>query len=262
MTRTLSRSLLLAIATLCGSVLVLALVLPVGTLVAQAGAAGIFAAFADSDVQRAILLTVVCATSATALAVAGGIPLAYALARIPFRGRAAVEALLELPLVIPHPVIGMALLISMGSQSTVGRTLAPFGLAIVNSPLGIVVAMLVVSAPLFVLGTREAIARVDARLEAVARTLGDDRMRAVRRVTLPLARNGIVNAGTAMWARASSEFGAIVLIAYHPRVASVLAYDRYVTYGLPTALPVAASLVIVALLILFIVRSTRRSERT
>lgn len=239
----------------------IALVLPVGTLVTTAGASGILAAFADPDVQRAILLTVACASSATLLAVAGGLPLAYLMARIPFRGRAIAEALLELPLVIPHPVIGMALLISMGRESVVGHTLAPIGLAIVNSPLGIVVAMLVVSAPLFVLGARESIARVDARLEAVARTLGDDRWRAVRRITLPLARNGIVNAGTAMWARATSEFGAIVLITYHPRVASVLAYDRYVTYGLPTALPVAASLVIVALLILLAIRSTRYADR-
>ena len=196
-----------------------------------------------------------------ALPISGGIPLAYVLARIPFRGRALVEALLELPLVIPHPVIGMALLLAMGRQSVVGRTIAPLGLAIVNSPLGIVVAMLVVSAPLFILGARESIARVDARLESVARTLGDDRWRAVWRVTLPLARNGIMSAGTAMWARATSEFGAIVLIAYHPRVASVLAYDRYVTYGLPTALPVAAALVIVALLILLVIRVTRRADR-
>jgi molybdate/tungstate transport system permease protein len=260
-TRPLSRLLLTAFATLCGSVLVLALVLPVGTLVATAGASGLLGAFADRDVQRAILLTVAGATAATLLAVAGGIPLAYLLARVPFRGRAAVEALLELPLVIPHPVIGMALLLAMGRQSAVGKALAPVGLAIVNSPLGIVVAMLVVSAPLFIFGAREAIARVDARLESVARTLGDDRWRAVRRVTLPLARNGLVNAATAMWARAASEFGAIVLIAYHPRVASVLAYDRYVSYGLSSALPVAAALVVVALLVLLAVRATRRADR-
>jgi molybdate/tungstate transport system permease protein len=260
-TRTLSRSLLAAIATLCGSVLALALILPVGTLVADAGAAGIFAAFADPDVQRAILLTVVSASAATLFAVAGGVPLAYVLARIPFRGRALIEALLEMPLVIPHPVIGMALLLSMGRQSAVGHALAPLGLAVVNSPLGIVVAMLVVSAPLFVLGARESIARVDVRLESVARTLGDDRWSAVWRVTLPLSRNGLVSAGTAMWARATSEFGAIVLIAYHPRVASVLAYDRYLTYGLPSALPVAAALVIVALLILMLIRVTRRADR-
>ncbi len=252
--------LLTAGATFLGSVVILALVLPVGTLVAGAGLGAIAAAFADRDVLGAILLTVVSATAATLFAVIGGLPLAWLLARVPFRGRSVVEAVLELPLVIPHPVIGMAILLSMGRESVVGKALAPIGLAIVNSPLGIVVAMLVVSAPLFILGARESIARVDVRLESVARTLGDDRWRAVRRVTLPLARNGIVNAGTTMWARATSEFGAIVLVAYHPRVASVLAYDRYLTYGLREALPVAAVLVCVALLILFIVRSMRRAE--
>lgn len=252
---------LAAIVTLFASLLVLTLVLPVGALVSGAGVAGLFAAFADRDVLGSLLLTITSATLATLLAIAGGTPVAYCLARVPFRGRAMVEALLELPLVIPHPVIGMALLLAMGRDSAVGHALAPLGLAVVNSPIGIVVAMVVVSAPLYILGARESIARVDVRLESVARTLGDDRWRAVRRVTLPLARNGIVNAGTAMWARATSEFGAIVLVAYHPRVASVLAYDRYVTYGLRTALPVAAALVVTALAILVVVRLARRAER-
>ena len=261
MTYRVSRLLLAATVTLLASLLVLTLVLPVGTLVAGAGIAGLAGAFADRDVLASLLLTITSATIATLLTIAGGTPVAYFLARVPFRGRAIVEALLELPLVIPHPVIGMALLLAMGRDSAVGQALAPLGLAVVNSPVGIVVAMVVVSAPLYILGARESIARVDVRLESVARTLGDDRWRAVRRVTLPLARNGIVNAGTAMWARATSEFGAIVLVAYHPRVASVLAYDRYVTYGLRTALPVAGALVITALAILVVVRMARRAER-
>lgn len=248
------------VGVLVGSIMLLLLVLPVGTLVASAGVRGVLAAFADADVLRALLLTVLSATAATLFAIVGGLPLAYLLARVPFRGRSLVDALLELPLVIPHPVIGMALLLSLGRGSVPGQAMASVGLAVVNSPLGIVVAMLVVSAPLFILGAREAIARVDVRLESVARTLGDDQLTAIRRVTLPLARNGITNAATTMWARATSEFGAIVLVAYHPRVASVLAYDRYVTYGLQSALPVAAALVVVALLILLAVRSLRRPE--
>lgn len=261
MSAALPRVLLRAVTTLCASLLVLALVLPVGTLVTTAGPMGVLGALAEREVQQSLLITIAGATIATLLAVAGGTPLAYVLARSTFRGRALVEALLELPLVIPHPVIGMALLLAMGRNSALGTALAPVGLSIVNSPLGIVVAMLVVSAPLYILGAREAIARVDARLESVARTLGDDRWTAVRRVTLPMARNGLVNSATAMWARSTSEFGAIVLVAYHPRVASVLAYDRYVTYGLPAALPVAAALVCVALAVLALVRMARRAER-
>lgn len=261
MTPPIARVVVAAAAALCGSLLLLALVLPAGTLVTGAGVSGLLSAFTDRSVLASLLLTFACATAATLAAVLCGLPVAYVLARVPFRGRALVEGLLELPLVIPHPVIGMALLLSVGGNSAVGRALAPLGLSIVNTPVGIVVAMLVVSAPLFILGARESIARVDARLESVARTLGDDRIVAVRRVTLPLARNGIVNAATTMWARATSEFGAIVLVAYHPRVASVLAYDAYVTYGLREALPIAAALVVVALGVLTLVRTARRPER-
>ena len=247
-------------ATLLASLILVLLILPVGTLVGGAGVDGIVRAFADADVLGALLLTVLSATAATLLAIAGGLPIAYLLARVPFRGRGVLEVLLELPLVIPHPVIGMALLLSMGRSSVPGRALAPLGLAIVNAPLGIVVAMLVVSAPLFILGAREAIARVDVRLESVARTLGDDQLTAIRRVTLPMARDGITTAATTMWARATSEFGAVVLVAYHPKVAAVLAYDRYLTYGLRDALPVAAALVCVAVLVLLGVRALRRPE--
>ena len=260
MSRAVGRWVLQPIGVLLASVLLLLLILPVGTLVSGAGLRGIASALVERDVLRAILLTVLSATAATLLAIAGGLPVAYLLARVPFRGRGVVEALLELPLVIPHPVIGMALILSMGRNSTLGHALAPLGLSVVSSPLGIVVAMLAVSAPLFILGAREAIARVDVRLESVARTLGDDRLQAVRRVTLPLARNGIVTASTAMWARATSEFGAIVLVTYHPRVAAVLAYDRYLTYGLSAALPVAGALVCVALLILLMLRFVRRPD--
>jgi molybdate/tungstate transport system permease protein len=107
------------------------------------------------------------------------------------------------------------------------------------------------------MGAREAIARVDSRFEGVARTLGDDAWRAVRRVTVPAARRGLVASAVAMWARATSEFGAIVLVAYHPKVASVLAYDRYTTYGLREALPVAGVVVLAAFGVLLVVRGTR-----
>src|SRR4030095_7061600 len=90
--------------------------------------------------------------------------------------------------------------------------------------------------------------RVDRRYEAVARTLGDTRGRVFRRVTLPLASRGLVAAAVVMWARAVSEFGAIVVITYNPKTASVLSYDRFTSFGLREALPVAAILTILALI--------------
>jgi molybdate/tungstate transport system permease protein len=117
--------------------------------------------------------------------------------------------------------------------------------------------MLFVSAPLYVSGAREAFARVDARYEAVARTLGDPAWRAFRRVTLPLAGRGLLAASVVMWARAVSEFGAIVILTYNPKVASVLSYDRFTSYGLDEALPVAAVLVILAVVPLAALRALR-----
>jgi molybdate/tungstate transport system permease protein len=120
--------------------------------------------------------------------------------------------------------------------------------------------MLFVSAPLYVCAAREAFARVDPRFESVARTLGDDGWRAFRRVTLPLAGRGLTAASIVMWARAVSEFGAIVILTYNPKVASVLAYDRFTSFGLAETLPVAAVLVILALIPLAALRALRHAD--
>jgi molybdate/tungstate transport system permease protein len=91
----------------------------------------------------------------------------------------------------------------------------------------------------------------------VARTLGDPWWRAAWRVTLPLSNRGLLAAAIVMWARAVSEFGAIVILTYNPKVASVLSYDRFTAFGLDAALPVAAVLVILALVPLLVLRSLR-----
>jgi molybdate/tungstate transport system permease protein len=106
------------------------------------------------------------------------------------------------------------------------------GLRVVGSPIGIIFAMLFVSAPLYISGAREAFARVDPRYVAVARTLGDDPWRAFRRVTLPLARRGMVASSVVMWARAVSEFGAKVIQTNNPIVDRELSWDRLATLGM------------------------------
>lgn len=211
----------------------------------------------DRELRSALSLTAATASVGTALGVLLGTPLAFALARMEFRGRAAVAALLDLPLVLPHPVAGIALLLVLGRESTVGGVFYDAGLRIVSSPAGIVAAMLFVSAPLYVSGAREAFARVDRRFESVARTLGDSPWGAFRRVTAPLAARGLVASAVVMWARSVSEFGAIVILAYHPKTVSVLSYDRFTAYGLSEAIPVAAVLVILALIPLAFLRALR-----
>lgn len=245
------------IAALAASLLLLFLVAPIGELVVQGSAAGVRRLGTDAELRAALILTGITATAATLVGVATGTPLAYLLARRRFRARAIVSAFLDLPLVIPHPVAGIALLLLLGRDSAMGSVLLLAGLRVVGSPLGIACAMLFVSAPLYVSGAREAFARVDPRYEAVARTLGDGTWRVFRRVTFPLAGRGLLASAVVMWARAVSEFGAIVILTYHPRTVSVLAYDRFTTYGLGEAIPVAAVLVLIALVPLALLRALR-----
>jgi molybdate/tungstate transport system permease protein len=242
---------------LLASLLLLFLLLPVGELVLIGGASGVRRLFTDRELISALWLTAFTATVATATGVLLGTPMAYLLARHRFRGRALVAAALDLPLVLPHPVAGIALLLVLGRDSAIGGALGSFGIRVVSSPLGIVAAMLFVSAPLYVSGAREAFARVNRRYESVAQTLGDTPAQALRRVTLPLAGRGLLAAAVVMWARAVSEFGAIVILAHYPKTISVLSFDRFAAFGLTEAIPVAAVLVLVALIPLATLRALR-----
>ena len=250
------------VSALLASLLLLFLLAPVIGLVGAGGASGVRQLGVDAELRGALTLTVLTATTATLCAVLGGTPLAYLLARRRFRGRALLAAILDLPLLIPHPVAGIALLLVLGRASALGEALLAVGLRLTGSVFGIVCAMIFVAAPLYVNGAREAFARVDRRYESVARTLGDSAWRTFRRTTLPLSRRGLTTSAIVMWARAVSEFGAIVILTYNPKVASVLSYDRFTSFGLDAALPVSAVLVLLALVPLVALRALReRDER-
>ncbi|MGH7592117.1 MAG: ABC transporter permease [Gemmatimonadales bacterium] len=239
---------------LLGAVLVLFIIGPLLKLLVSTSPGVILAAFGDRELRDSIVLTVLTATAATACGLALGLPLAWLLARSRFRGRGVVGALVDLPVVVPHPVAGIALLLFLGRRSAVGGVLARLGLEFVSHIPGIIAAMLFVSVSIIVSGAREAIATVDPHLERAARTLGDGPWHAFRRITLPLAGRGIVAAAMLGWARAVSEFGAIVILTYHPRVASVLIYDRFTTDGLGAAVPAALVLLLLALAVFGAVR--------
>jgi molybdate/tungstate transport system permease protein len=249
------------VVALAASLFLLFLVAPLVGLVGGGGVAGIARLASDAELRASLLLTVGTATLASLLGVIGATPVAYALARGRFRGRSLLAAVIDLPLLIPHPVAGIALLLVLGRNTALGSGLWALGMQITGSVTGIVAAMLFVSAPLYVSAAREAFDRVDPRFEGVARSLGDTRWRALRRVTLPLAWRGLLAAAIVMWARAVSEFGAIVILVYHPRVASVLSYERFTAFGLREALPVAAVLVLLALVPLVALRALRGDER-
>ncbi len=217
--------------------------------------AGSFAeALADVDVQNSIVLTLVSALWATIIGAVLGVPLGYLLARRSFLGKRFIEALVDVPIVIPHPVAGIALLLVFGRQFFGGKFFSHFGLTIVGGVPGIVIAMLFVSAPFLINAARDGFLRVNPRLENVARTLGHGPLRAFFGVSLPLSWRAVLSGAIMMWARAISEFGSIVIITYNPKVASVLIYDRFTSYGLTYALPVALVLVLICLFVFALLR--------
>jgi molybdate/tungstate transport system permease protein len=241
--------------------LVLFVIGPLLRLLLESSPGSLADALEDPELRASIILTVFTATIATLLAAVVGIPLAYLLARYRFPGRRVVQGLIDLPVVIPHPVAGIALLLFLGRRSQVGGALAELGLEFVSHVPGIIAAMLFVSAPILVSGAREAFRSVDPQLERVARTLGDSGWGAFRRVTLPLAGRGILAGSILAWARSVSEFGSIVILTYNPKVASIYIFDRFTAFGLQAAIPAAVILLLVALTVFLVVRLLQPGER-
>ncbi len=138
-----------------------------------------------------------------------------------------MEALVNLPIVIPHTAAGVALLLVFGRRGLLGQWLAPLGITFTDNLAGIVVGMLFVSLPFLVNMSREAFALVDEELERVALIDGASAWQAFWHVTLPLAWRGVLGGAVMMWARGISEFGAVVILAYHPKIVPVLVYERF-----------------------------------
>ena len=242
------------------ALLVLFVAGPLLRLLVHSSPGSLSEALRDPELGAALSLTVLTATAATALSLLLGVPLAYLLARGQFPGRRLLEGIVELPVVIPHPVAGIALLLFLGRQSAIGSALGKLGLEVVSQVPGIVAGMLFVSAPLVVSAAREAFRRVDPKLERVARTLGDNGWGAFRRVTLPLAGRGVLAGAVLGWARSVSEFGSIVILTYNPKVASILIYDRFTLFGLPAAVPAAVLLLLLALVVFLLVQLLSRDK--
>src|SRR3954447_11939697 len=163
------------------------LVLPLLGLLIRAPWGNIRQVLAESAVVGALRLSLVCATSATALSLVIGVPLAWVLARARFPGRPLLRALVTLPLVLPPVVGGVALLLALGRTGFVGRYLDEwFGLTIPFSPLAVVLAETFVAMPFLVITVEGALRSADQGFEEAAATLGAGRMTIFRRVTLPL----------------------------------------------------------------------------
>lgn len=256
-----SQNLLTLIFGLAGGLLVIFVILPLLDTVLATHPAALWEALLDAEVLRSLGLTFGAAGLATAIGLSTGLPLAYLLARRRFPGKRLVEAVVDLPVVIPHTAAGIALLMVFGSKGILGQPLGRLGLFFTDTLAGIVVAMLFVSLPYLVNMSREAFALVDPELESVALVEGASPFQAFLYVTLPVAWRGVVGGALMMWARGISEFGAVVILAYHPKIVPVLVWERFEGFGLNAARPVAVLLIIAVLAVFGLLRLALMDER-
>jgi molybdate transport system permease protein len=169
---------------------------------------------ASPEIAQALRLSLVCSLAATALSMTLGLPLAWLLARVEFRGRALLRGLVMLPVVLPPVVGGVALLLAFGRRGLVGRWLESLlGITLPFTTAGAVLAETFVAMPFFVLTIEGALRGLDLRLEDAARTLGAKPWTVFARVTLPLLRPSLIAGAVLCWARALGEFGATITFA-------------------------------------------------
>jgi ABC-type sulfate transport system permease component len=193
----------------------------------------------DPDAVQALITSAMSATIATAFMTLFGVPLGYVLARFAFPGKSIVSVAIYLPLVFPPVISGIILLILFGPYGLIGGPLANAGWEVDDTLAGIVLAQIFVAAPFVVVAARSAFESIDPRLEQVAATLGHHRWSLFWRVSLPLARGGIIAGLILAWMRALGEFGATVVLAYHPYTIPVFTFVQLSSVGVAGALPLA-----------------------
>jgi len=208
---------------------------------------------ADKEVLSSIFLTMKVSFYATVFVLITGLPLAYIIARYDFFGKSVLESLIDIPTMVPHTAAGIALLMTFGSEN-IESFLEKIGLGFVDSTTGIMAAMMFLSAPYLINSAKEGFKNVDIKLENVAKSLGAGNFETFLKIVIPNAKKDIINGMLMMWARGLGEFGAVVIIAYHPMIAPVLIYDRFVNFGLNYSAPVAALMIIFSVIIFSVIR--------
>ena len=236
--------------------------LPVAVLVVRSVLDGSLAnALAAKVVLDALSLSLVTTAVSLVVSVAFGLPLAVVLARRSFRGSGLVEAIVDLPIVLPPSVAGLALLLVLGRRGFLGGPLGAAGIEIPFTTAAVVLAQAFVSAPFFIRSARTGIAGVDRDLEDAARVDGASEFQLFRRITIPLAGTALAAGLVMTWARSLGEFGATIMFAGNVEgktaTLPLVVYGEFQGGDLDASVAAAAILVLAAFGVLVAVRVLR-----
>ena len=246
--------------TILAALVLLFIIAPLAGMFLDSSFSEVRTTAADPAVRRSVWFTLAIAFASTLFFAVGAVPLAWIMARKKFPFKRVVQGVIDLPVVLPHTAAGIALLGFISRDGLLGGAAQKAGILLVNNGAGIALAMAFVSLPFLINAARDGFAAVPERTEKAALTLGASQTRIFFTVSLPQAWRSVVSGFIMMFARGMSEFGAVVIIAYHPMIAPVLIYDRFNTYGISAARPASIIFILVALLffVLFRVLATER----
>ena len=243
--------------------MVLFLAMPLAALILSISPAQMLENLAKPQVKQAIIISLKTTLITSAVTILFGTPLAYVLARRRFRFRRALDTLVDLPIVLPPAVAGVALLIAFGRQGFVGEWLSELGIQIAFTQTAVIMAQTFVAAPFYIKAASIGFSSVNAELEQAAAIDGAGSWQAFRHITVPLAWAAMLSGAVMTWARALGEFGATILFAgnYLGRTQTMpLAIYIGFELDLNIALTLAAILVVISFLVLFLVKGILHRE--
>jgi molybdate transport system permease protein len=239
------------------------LLIPIVAMIARVDPAAILTQFANPEVAQAIWLSITTTTWSTVLALGLGTPLAFLLARRRFRGRSLLDTLVELPMVLPPSVAGIALLIAFGRRGLIGASLDAAGLQIAFTTVAVVMAQVFVAAPFYIKTAVAGFAGIERELEQAAAIDGASPLQVFRAITLPLAWPVLLGGLVMTWARALGEFGATIIFAGNfPGRTQTMPLAIYLGFelDLDLALTLAMILLAVSFFVLWLVKAILRQR--
>jgi molybdate transport system permease protein len=240
----------------------IALGLPVAVLVARALLVGsALESQALSAVLAALSLSLLTSAVSLVVTVVAGTPVALVLARRPFRGATILDTIIDLPIVLPPSVAGLALLLVLGRRGLLGEQLSALGVTIPFTTVAVVIAQTFVAAPFYIRSARAGFAGVDRNLEEMCRSFGATDWQVFRRITAVAAGPALAAGLMMSWARALGEFGATIMFAGATPTQTItlpiIVYTEFQSGNLEGSIAAAAILVVAAAGVLFAVRILR-----
>jgi molybdate/tungstate transport system permease protein len=247
-------------------IFILFILLPIIRILSLISPSSIFTQLLTPQNINSVEITLYAATISTIIIIFFGFPLAYLLSRFSFPGKKILDAIVEIPIMIPHSVVGIGLLFVFAASEPGGILFNYFGISFGYNILAVVMAYIFVSGTYAIKTMEEAIKSLPPRMEIVARTLGASQLQVIFRIVLPQTARSILTGAILSWSRAVSEVGAILIVAPYiipgyESIAGVEVYNQFEVTGLEGAVGISSLLIIISLTIFIILKIIQGQER-